>query len=59
VDVGFFRWFSKDQLIAQKAEMNLTGKMEKGKIQEVHTWDVIRCLLHLNLKKGKIEDFRE
>ncbi|AZB27566.1 META domain-containing protein [Chryseobacterium bernardetii] len=28
-----FDGFSKDQLIAQKAEMNLTGKMEKGKIQ--------------------------
>lgn len=25
--------FSKDQLIAHKAEINLTGKMEKGKIQ--------------------------
>lgn len=28
-----FDGFSKDQLIAQKAEINLTGKMEKGKIQ--------------------------
>ena len=27
-----FDSFSKDQLIAHKAEMNLTGKMEKGKI---------------------------
>jgi hypothetical protein len=53
VDADFIRWFSKDQLIAQKAEMNLTGKMEKGKIQEVHTWAVIRCLLHLNLKTGE------
>ncbi|MBP2617427.1 META domain-containing protein [Chryseobacterium jejuense] len=25
--------FSKDQLMAHKAEINLTGKMEKGKIQ--------------------------
>ncbi|BAP29454.1 uncharacterized protein CHSO_0417 [Chryseobacterium sp. StRB126] len=25
--------FSRDQLIAHKAEINLTGKMEKGKIQ--------------------------
>lgn len=25
--------FSKDQLIAHKAEINLTGKLEKGKIQ--------------------------
>lgn len=25
--------FSKDQLVAHKAEINLTGKMEKGKIQ--------------------------
>ncbi|WP_347216518.1 META domain-containing protein [Chryseobacterium sp.] len=28
-----FDGFSKDQLIAHKAEINLTGKMEKGKIQ--------------------------
>lgn len=28
-----FDVFSKDQLIANKAEVNLTGKMEKGKIQ--------------------------
>ncbi|WP_228452226.1 META domain-containing protein [Chryseobacterium sp. c4a] len=27
-----FDGFSKDQLIAHKAEINLTGKMEKGKI---------------------------
>lgn len=27
-----FDGFSKDQLIAHKAEMNLTGKIEKGKI---------------------------
>jgi heat shock protein HslJ len=28
-----FDGFSKDQLIANKAEMNLTGSMDKGKIQ--------------------------
>ncbi|OCA80649.1 heat-shock protein [Chryseobacterium contaminans] len=28
-----FDGYSKDQLIAHKAEINLTGKMEKGKIQ--------------------------
>jgi len=28
-----FDHFSKDQLIAHKAEVNLTGKMENGKIQ--------------------------
>lgn len=28
-----FAGFSKDQLIAHKAEMNLTGKLDNGKIQ--------------------------
>jgi heat shock protein HslJ len=35
-----FDGFTKDQLMANKAEINLTSQMEKGKIQEVHTWDV-------------------
>jgi hypothetical protein len=35
-----FDGFTKDQLMANKAEMNLTGKMEKGKFRQVHTWAV-------------------